>query len=268
VELQESLAEYQQREIAVFAISYDSVAVLGGFAEKFGIRYPLLADEGSVVIKRLGMLNERVAEHHAFYGVPMRDDVWGVPYPGSFILDKQGVVVKRRFEDSYRVRPTAVATLETAFGEISGWHGPEDRAAGEGVTARAYLDSPTYRVFQRLRLTVELQIVPRLHVYGRPIPDGYIPLSIEVAPIEGVEVGPLEAPTPTPFQVTGLDEQFMVYDGLVRLAVPLTFPKAVGNVTVEVLVRYQACSATECLMPGVLRLSVPLTVLNHIERPN
>ena len=38
-----------------------------------------VADEGSVVIKRLGLLNDRVQEHHAFYGVPIRDDVYGVP---------------------------------------------------------------------------------------------------------------------------------------------------------------------------------------------
>jgi peroxiredoxin len=78
VELQESLAEYERHGIAVFAISYDSVDVLGGFAEKFGIRFPLLADEGSAVIRRLGLLNKSVAEHHYFYVVPMRDYVCGV----------------------------------------------------------------------------------------------------------------------------------------------------------------------------------------------
>src|SRR4051794_14788835 len=153
----------------------------------------------------------------------MRDDVYGVPYPGVFILDEQGVVVERRFEDSYRVRETAVGLLEAAFGEISGRHGAEARAEGEGVAARAYLDSPTYRLLQRLRLTVELRVAPGLHVYGQPIPDGYIPLTVEVAPLDGLEVGPTEAPTPTPFQVAGLDEQFAVYDGTAKLAVPLVF---------------------------------------------
>lgn len=268
MELQESLAEYEQRKIAVFAISYDSVDVLGGFAQKYNVTYPLLSDEGSVVIRRLGMLNKRLDEHQAFYGMPVRDDQRGVPYPGSFVLDEQGIVIERRFEDSYRIRPTAVGLLESAFGEVSGRYGPEARAAGDGVAVRAYLDSATYRVFQQLRLTVEVQIEPGLHVYGRPIPDGYVPLSVEVAPIEGVEIGPLEAPTPSPFQMVGLDEKFTVYDGLVRLTVPLTFPTAAGDVTIEAAVRYQACGATECLLPATLRLSLPLTRLNHVERPN
>ena len=268
MELQESLAEYERQGIAVFAISYDSVEVLSGFAEKFGIHFPLLADEGSVVIRRLGLLNERVAEHHAFYGVPMRDDVWGVPYPGSFILDEQGVVVERRFTDSYRVRETAIGVLETVFGGTSETHGAEDRASGDGVLARAYLDSPTLRVFQRLRLTVELQIEPGLHVYAEPVPDGYISLSIEVTPIDGLEVGPLEGPAPSPFEVAGLDEHFFVYDGTVKLSLPLTFTVATEDQVVEAVVRYQSCSSIDCRLPEALPFRLPLTWLPHVERAN
>jgi peroxiredoxin len=268
VELQESLAEYERHGISVFAISYDAVDVLGAFAEKYAIRFPMLADEGSVVIRRLGLLNERVAEHHAFYGVPMRDDVFGVPYPGAFILDERGIVVERRFVDSYRVRETAVGILEAAFGGSSGSHGAEARAAGDGVLARAYLDSPTYRMMQRLRLTVELQIESGLHVYGEPIPDGYTPLSIEVAPIEGLEVGALEAPAPRPFRVTGFDEPFLVYEGTVQVSLPLTFTVATDDQVLDVVVRYQACSATDCRLPGALRLRLPVSKLAHVERPS
>jgi peroxiredoxin len=267
VELQASLADYERNGIAVFAISYDSVEVLSGFAEKYGVQFPLLADEGSVVIRRLGMLNTQVEQHHAFYGVPMRDDVFGVPYPGSFVLDERGVIVERRFEDSYRVRETAVGILEAAFDAISGTHGAEARAEGDGVIARAYLDSPTYRMMQRLRLTVELQMESGLHVYGDPIPDGYVPLSVEIAPIEGLEVGPLEVPTPAPFRVAGLDERFVAFEGTVKATLPLTFTVATEDQTVDVTVRYQACSATDCRAPATLRFRLPLQKLAHVERP-
>jgi hypothetical protein len=250
------------------------VAVLGAFAEKYAIRFPLLADEGSVAIRRLGLLNEHVAEHHAFYGVPMRDDVYGVPYPGSFILDAQGVVVERRFEDSYRVRETAVGLLESAFGGTSERHGAEARATGQpypdvetGVQVRSYLDSPTYRMMQRLRLTVDLRIEPGLHVYGEPVPDGYTPLAVEVTPLDGLEIGAPEAPAPSPFSVAGLDEQFFVYEGTVRVSVPLTFTVATEDQTVEVVVRYQACSATDCRPPDALQFRLPVTKLAHVERP-
>ena len=267
MELQASLNEYERNGIAVYAISYDSVATLGAFGEKYAIGYPLLADEGSAVITRLGLLNERLQEHHAFYGGAVRDDQWGVPYPGALILDEQGIVVERRFEDSYRARETAVGLLEGAFGEISSEHGAETVTAGPGVQLRAYLDSLTYRSMQRLRLTVDLVIADGLHVYGQPIPDGYVPLSVEVEPIDGLVVGTLDAPEPRPFSVAGLDEQFQVYDGKVRLVLPLTFGLATADQVVTAIVRYQACSATDCQPPASIRLELPVRVLNHVERP-
>jgi peroxiredoxin len=267
VELQASLSEYERNGIAVFAISYDAVSTLGAFGEKYGIGYPLLADGGSAVITRLGLRNDRLQEHHAFYGGAARDDQWGVPYPGAFILDEQGIVVEKRFEDSYRARETAVGILEGAFGAISSEHGAEAVAAGPGVQVRAYLDSPTYRSMQRLRLTVDLAIESSLHVYGQPIPDGYVPLSVEIEPIDGLVVGALEAPEPHPFSVAGIDDQFQVYDGRVRVVLPLTFGIAAADQVVTATIRYQACSATECLLPTTLHLELPVSVLNHVERP-
>ncbi len=260
------MPDYERNGIAVFAISYDSVEVLAEFAEKYGITFSLLSDEGSVVIRRLGLLNEQVAEHHAFYGIPWRDDVAGVPYSGVFVLDEQGAVAERRFIDSYRMRETGAGLLEVAFGVESTAHGTEVRAKGEGLGVRAYLDSDTYRTMQRLRLTVELAIAPGLHVYGRPVPDGFIPLSIEVEPFEGLEVGELEGPEPRPFRVEGLGEAFFVYEGAVKVALPLTFTKRVGDQTVRVAVRYQACTESDCLIPQAVRLALPVQNVSHVER--
>jgi DsbC/DsbD-like thiol-disulfide interchange protein len=239
--------------------------VLAAFAEKHGIGYPLLSDEGSRVIRKLGLLNEQVFEHHAFYGVPRRDSAWGVPYPGTFLLDEQGVVTEKRFQNSYRERETGVAILERGFGVTSSAHGPEARAAAPGVAVRAYLDSDVYRSFQRLRLTVELAIDPGLHVYGRPIPEGYIPLSVEVAPIEGLVVGPLEGPAPHPFRVEGLDEQFFVHEGTAAFSLPLTLTQKVGDQNIWAMVRYQACSATDCLMPNAVELELRVAERNNVD---
>ena len=59
----------------------------------------------------------------------------------------------------------------------------------------------------------------------------------------------------------------MVYDGTVKLTLPLTFGQAAGDLTLDVVVRYQACSATDCQPPGEIRFALPVTVLNHVERP-
>ena len=249
MELQRSLADSTRHGIAVFTISYDSVEVLAAFAERHGIAYPLLSDEGSVVIRALGLLNREVYEHHAFYGIARQEHHWGVPYPGAFLLDRSGRVASKRFQSSYRERETGVTLLEQGFGLLSEAHGPAVRASLPGAAIRAYLDSDVYRVYQRLRLTVELAVQPGLHVYGRPIPDGYTPLGIAVEPVEGLIVGKPDGPPPQPFRAEGLDEQFVVYDGRVSFSLPLTYTEPVGDQVVEVTVRAQACSDTDCLLP-------------------
>ena len=265
MELQRALADYNRNRIAVFAISYDSVEVLAAFSERHQIGFPLLSDQGSRVITALGMLNEGVYDQHAFYGVAHQDFYWGVPYAGAFSLNEQGVVTDKRFQTSYRMRESGVAMLEESFGVASTSSGPHVHASGPGVALRAHLDTDTYRTYQRLRLTLELAIEPGLHVYGQPIPEGYQPLEIEVEPIEGLLVGALEGPAPQPFQMQGLDDQFFVHSGATRWSLPLTFTQKMGDLRVRVLVRYQACSEHDCLLPAQPELELPLTERNHVE---
>jgi hypothetical protein len=241
--------------------------VLRGFAEKHGIAYTLLSDEGSKVIRQLGLLNEHVYEHHAAYGVPKRDGHYGVPYPGAFLLDEQGRVIQKRFRQSYRERETGGGILEQGFAVESSRHGPEVVGQSEGVKVRAYLDSKTYRFFQRLWLRVELTIDAGLHVYGRPVPEGYIPLAIAVAPLEGLVIGEPRWPAPHPYRVEGLDEELSVYEGNVAVSLPLTFTQEGADQTLLVSVRYQACSDTDCFLPSTITLQVPVKAADLVERP-
>ena len=107
VELQEAWQNLQDSRVAIFAISYDIVEVLAAIAEKRGITFPLLSDEGSHTIRALGLLNEHLVEQHTFYGIQTRDEQLGVSYPGTFVLDEHGVISQKHFEQSYRVRSTA-----------------------------------------------------------------------------------------------------------------------------------------------------------------
>ena len=251
-----------------FAISYDAVDVLATFAAKQHITYTLLSDEDSKVIRALGLFNEHVFEHHAAYGVPKRDQCWGVPYPGVFLLDEHGFVLQKRFQQSYRERETGVAVLERGFGLTSSVHGTPTHAQAQGVQVAAHLDSPTYRAFQRLWLTVDIAIDAGLHVYGQPIPEGLIPLTVAVTPHEGLVVGAPEFPAPTLHRLEGLDEDFYIYEGKLTVSLPLTFIHDADDTLVQVTVRYQACSdELGCFMPQTVTLQVPAQVQDHIDRP-
>lgn len=254
---------------ATFAISYDSVETLASFAEKHGITYPLLSDTGSRAIRDLGLYNRHVYEQHGDYGIQPRDEHQGVAYPGTFVLDEDGVIVAKRFEQSYRVRPTGNALLERVLGIRVPAHGSEVSSAADGVQVRAHLDSPTFGWFQQLVLTVELTIDAGLHVYGRPIPADYVPVSIQVDPVEGLDVGEVEWPEPRRFVMEGLDDEFWVYEGTIAGRVPLTFTAAQGSgdQVVRGTVSFQACAEYYCLPPSEVRFELAVQEVGLVDRP-
>lgn len=264
MELQERAEEFERERIALFAISYDAVPVLAAFAQRYRIAYALLSDEGSRVIRALGLLNTHLEEQAAHYGATVREHYHGVPYPGTFTLDEHGVIAQKRFEQSYRVRPQAVVLLEDRAGEIPA-SAVRATARTPEIAVTAWIAQGTYRPYQRLELHLDLAVAPGLHVYGDPIPDGYTPLTVEIAPLESLDVGPPRWPDPRPFRVAGLDERFVIHEGTVRGTVPLFLARNVGSVELVIGVRYQACSADECYPPGRLTVRLPIAGVDNIR---
>ncbi len=245
-------------------MSYDPVGVLASFAAKHGITYPLLSDEGSRVIRRLGLLNEHLVEQSAHYGVQAREQYFGVPYPGTFVLEESGSIVEKRFEQSYRVRPAAVSFLEDSFGQ-PGHEAVKAQVDTQELRVAAWLGTPNYHPYQKLRLNLGVQIAGGLHIYGRPVPEGYTPLSVEIDPLETLEAGLLELPEPRLFRIEGLAESFHIHEGTLRGALPFTLLKNLGDVTLSLRVRYQACSDVACFPPREVSLQLPLTGLDNIR---
>jgi hypothetical protein len=249
------------------------VDILTQFSQKHGITFPLLSDQGSHVMRRLGLLNPRVQEDHAAYGIPPNPRHVDLPYPGVFLLDEQGRVAVKRFHESYRERDTGAGLVDATLGAsapgvstVEG--GPTVEGADEAVRVRAWLDSPTYGLFQRVHLNVELAVAEGFHVYGDPVPDGYTPLSVDVAPIAGMERGAISWPAPGRFTIEGLREEFWVHEGTIRAALPLTFTAApgAGDHVIQAVVRYQACSHSACLPPSELRFEFPLAEVPLVDR--
>lgn len=244
-------------------MSYDPIDVLASFAAKRGITYTLLSDEGSRVIRRLGLLNEHLAEQAAHYGLQAREQQFGVPYPGTFVLDESGIIVEKRFEQSYRVRPAAVSLLEDSFGQ-AGHEAVRAQVDTLELRVAAWLGTPSYHPYQKLRLNFSIQIGDGLHIYGQPVPEGYTPLSVEIDPLETLESGPLELPEPSPFRIEELDEDYLIYGGTIRGALPFALLKNLGDTTIVLRVRYQACSDIACFPPQEVSLQLPLTGEDNI----
>ena len=180
--------------IAPFAISYDSVAILAEFSAKHGITFPLLSDEGSRTMRRLGLINEGVLEDHAFYGIKPNPRHTDLPYPGVYVLDRAGVISHKRFHESYRERDTGAGLLGRVLDIAAPVPDAEARIDREAVHVRGRLDSPTYAWFQKLNLLVDVEVAPGYHVYGDRAPAGSVPLSVRVDLIDGLEIGTMAWP--------------------------------------------------------------------------
>ena len=89
------------------AISYDTVEILKNFAGRRGIHYPLLSDPESKIIRAFGLLNTSLKSDSPIYGVPR---------PGLLLVDENGVVKEKFFEDDYRERYTVAGILASKFG--------------------------------------------------------------------------------------------------------------------------------------------------------
>ena len=258
VELQRNVHGPQGDGVAVFGISYDPVSVLSGFAAKHKITYPLLADVGSKVIIDIGILNTQVEEERAFWGKPVEDRHRGLPFPGTFMLDEDGIVVDKAFERSHRIRPGGKVLLER-LGVADDASNEIVTAEGPGLAVAGWVDSREYFPNQLIRLTLRLVVDDEFHVYVPPNPSGFTNLSIDIDTHDGVFVHDSELPGGHLFSVEGFTEEFTVADGEFDIQVPFYILEDSGDVTLPITVHYQACSATMCLAPDSVELSIDVS---------
>ena len=258
MELERNLAAVRKQGLGVAAISYDSVAVLKNFADRQHITYPLLSDSGAKIIRAFGILNETVKPDTAFYGIP---------YPGTYIVNVQGKVQSKYFEDDFRERVSASDILIQEFGK----QGDAARGISETKHLRLVTTASTQvaRPGTRIALSLEVDLKPGMHVYA-PGVQGYIPIEWKLE--EGAAAKPrvFEYPPSRMMHLKAIGETVPVYRDRVRINREITFgSEAVlkplvspdGGLILKGSFRYQACDDTKCYIPE----TVPLEWHFHFE---
>ncbi len=94
----------KDRGFGIAAISYDKVRDLERFHKKWRVNFPLISDEGSVMIDQLGLRNEDYKEGHYAHGVP---------HPVILVLDRNKTVTAKLMREGYRDRPEPEVLIET-----------------------------------------------------------------------------------------------------------------------------------------------------------
>ena len=281
--MQDRLIELTDAGIGIAAISYDSEETLAVFADRRGITFPLLSDDESTVIKEYGILNtvvgeglgpnadnpDVVADVHRYVAAEVFDSpqlrrmINGTPFPGTFMLDRNGRVTSRFFEEFYRERAsTATVMLKSGLG-LS----PIEAIKGSTAQLKftAYPSDTVVTNGKHFSLVVE--VVPDLdmHVYAPGAEEmGYKVVGFNMAASEFVDYGPIDFPKPEVYHFKPLDEFVPVYQApftLLQEAVIKASAEAekrledVDTITLSGTLDYQACDDAICYLP----VSVPVS---------
>jgi peroxiredoxin len=287
VELQGRADELRAQGLGLAAISYDPQETHLRFSQQRGITFPLLADVGSATIRRYGLLNpvpelaigpnrndpavQALVQRYVSVVNPTARMV-GIAFPGTFILDRQGRVTSRFFEDFY-IERTTMANLLVRRGE-----GTTDIAATKVTTRHlevvTYASDPAVAAGNRFSLVLEVTPGPGMHVYA-PGATGYRVIGLTIADQPFIRVAPATYPASEIYHFEPLDERVPVYMQPFHLAYEVVIeghPEAQRafrdreHVTITGTLDYQACDHSICYNPVSLPLSWTLELRSLVFR--
>ncbi len=223
------------------------------------------------MIRRFGILNDQVGREDAL--------LYGIPYPGAYVTDEDGVVVAKFFHDTYKKRDSPERLIDAALGRVTvSEDAPCARGGDEVVRVSAFLHGGKGTIRQGIvrELVVRLDLGDGMHVYGEPVPEGLIPLRVTVDGPPGLAVGdPIYPPTET-LHLESMGMALPVWSGVVDIRAPCyavgelaseTRPLDVDTARIEVAVRYQACDDTVCLPPRTEKLGLE-AALDVVDVPS
>ncbi|MCP4224916.1 MAG: redoxin domain-containing protein [Actinomycetia bacterium] len=246
------MAAFREAGVRLYALSYDEPDALADYASAHDVTFTMLSDPDSEVIESFGILNTLI---------PPDDHPWyGIPFPGTYIVSKDGVVTAKFFEHNFAVRPGPEQMLAAALGQEFEVQASEQSV--EQVSVDVIFDGDLLPMGVTRHIVATFRIPEGQHLYGAPVPEGLVVAAIELDDIEGVlSYAPLAPPT-SPLTLSGSGDTLQAYDGDVVLRLPVTQnARAMQKdddgryVMISGRVRWQACNDVECLLPESLPFS-------------
>ncbi len=260
MQLEQQKAGFERLGYNVAALSYDRVEAVRHFAERKGITYPLLADPESSAIKTLGLLNT---------SVPKDSFAYGVPHPGTLIVNASGVVEAKFMEDDYRDRFTPSSILVEHFEDAAGKLVRTVETKHLKLTASA--SDAAVRSGLRVVLALRVELKPGMHVYAPGVEGGYIPIAWNMAEAKEARVLDVRYPPSKMLHLPAIAETVPVYEGVIELRRDIVAGQNTalqplldgGRLVLRGSFRYQACDDKMCYRPESVPLEWAFTLEKH-----
>ena len=255
MELQDRYPDLAARGLGVAAILYDPPDALRAFTADRGIEFPVLSDVGSEVIRRYGILDQGIEPD-----AQVREtSQYGIPYPGTFVLDSEGRVVERFFEQRYQERITAASIALRLGSPLEGGGVAGTEVDGRLIAARASASDAQVAPGNRLSLVVDVTPKPGMHVYA-PGDHLYRVVRLRIEAPDYLRAHAVSYPPSELYHYEPLDETVPVYEQPFRLVQEVTVPMSRetaalaaepdGKLVIEGVLEYQACDDEVCYIPA------------------
>ncbi|MEO1058967.1 MAG: protein-disulfide reductase DsbD domain-containing protein, partial [Actinomycetota bacterium] len=197
---------------------------------------------------------------------------YGIPFPGTYVVDENGTVIAKSFERSNAHRASADAVLDKALGDVLLPTGEPtvDTADARGIRFSATLHGGggVFRGAALRQLIIRAELPDGLHIYGDPVPDGMVATTFTLLGPPGIRHAPVEAPPTEPLLLPGVGE-LQVWSGTVEFVMPVWASDDIvslvradhpDQVTIELEIRYQSCDDQTCGLPRTERLTLDVPV--------
>ena len=264
MELQSRYEDLQARGVGLAVITYDSTATLSQFAGARGIAFPLLSDEGSATIRDYGLLNEEMNPDRApEERRAMMQRLYGIPYPGTFVLDSAGRVTDRFFEAAYQERSTVSSIAVRLGNAVAGADQAATRVETDHLEALVWTTDDVVAPGNRLSLVVDVTPKTDMHVYA-PGDHDYRVIRLRTTAPDFLRGHEVTYPPSGLYRFEPLDETVSVYEEPFRLVQDVTIPmrqdiaelasEPGSTVRIEAVLEYQACDHEVCYLPQAVPL--------------
>lgn len=260
MELEQKKEDFSKRGVNVAAVMHDNVAILDHFAKRKNITYPLLADSEAQFARAFDIVNGNIA----------RDSpVYGIPFPGTYILDENGVVTEKFFEANHRERYTVSNILIKHFHDPAG--ALKTSVETNHLTLTYSASDAVVRPGSLLALSLEVDLKPRMHVYAPGVEGGYKPVEWAIPKTDVSLAMPAGYPQPETLHLPAIGETVPVYHGRFSVVRDLSIGpgKALepfieeGQLKVIGTFRYQACDDKMCYPPETVPLEWTFRAEQH-----
>ena len=211
----------------------------------------------------------------------------GTPFPGTFIVDTEGRVTSRFFEEFYKERSTAASImlrLGMDTNPVAGVRGSTEHLTINASQSDAEIASGT-----RLALILDIEPERHIHVYAPGAETfGYRVVSFTLEPASFFRALPIQYPPSETYHFVPLDERVPVYQAPFRVVqeivldatpqvedalglVPLPNPQVPeprmvetpGVRTITGALAYQACDDEVCFNPVSVPVSWTVALAPH-----